>query len=141
MCPTPVCIRTHKNDHVRTLKIPVVHVKFRGLRKKRKDPACTKKRQNNHPVDCGRRRRRQKGQPTCHGDEDGVGVGCSPPCSRGLLRRPWRTLCVGFFWPNCPTNAHWTVCCPLLGAWPSYSIRGNPPRHYPCNKTKMLSAD
>ena len=22
VCPTPVCLRTHKNDHVRTLKIP-----------------------------------------------------------------------------------------------------------------------
>ena len=34
VCPTPMCIRTHKNDHVRTFKIPVPHVG--GLRKHEK---------------------------------------------------------------------------------------------------------
>ena len=32
VCPTaPVCILTHKNDHVCTLKNPVVHVFFWGV--------------------------------------------------------------------------------------------------------------
>ena len=32
-CPTPVCIRTHKNDHVRILKILKSMSEFGGLRK------------------------------------------------------------------------------------------------------------
>ena len=33
VCPTPVCIRTHQNDHVRTLKILQSMSEFGGLRK------------------------------------------------------------------------------------------------------------
>ena len=33
VCPTPVCIRTHKNDHVRTLKILQSTSEFGGLQK------------------------------------------------------------------------------------------------------------
>ena len=36
VCPTPVCIPTHKNDHVRTLKILWSMSKFGGLRKHEK---------------------------------------------------------------------------------------------------------
>ena len=40
---TPVCIRTHKNDHARTLAIMyVVHVKvWCRITETQKDPACT----------------------------------------------------------------------------------------------------
>ena len=34
--PSPVCIRTHKNDHI---KDPVVHVRVRWITKTRTDPA------------------------------------------------------------------------------------------------------
>ena len=36
VCPTPVCIRTHNNDHIRTLKIPQSMSEFDGLRKHKK---------------------------------------------------------------------------------------------------------
>ena len=39
--PTLVCIRTHKNAHVRMLKINlVVHVRVRWIMQARKDPEC-----------------------------------------------------------------------------------------------------
>ena len=45
VCPSPVCIRTHKNDHVRTLKkiLSVVkgNVRVRWIMETLKDPACT----------------------------------------------------------------------------------------------------
>ena len=41
VCPTPVCIRTHKNDHARTLKDPVIHVRIRWITETRKDPKYT----------------------------------------------------------------------------------------------------
>ena len=49
VCPTLVCIRTHKNDHVRSFKIlqsksefdPVVQVRVRWIAETRKDSACT----------------------------------------------------------------------------------------------------
>ena len=41
MFPTPVCIRTHKNDHVSTLNIQWSMSELGRLRKTRKDPACT----------------------------------------------------------------------------------------------------
>ena len=38
----PKCIRTPKNDHIRTFKIrPVVHVRVRWIIETRKYPACT----------------------------------------------------------------------------------------------------
>ena len=37
VCPTPVCIRTHTNDHVRTLQMS----ELGGLRKHGKDPALS----------------------------------------------------------------------------------------------------
>ena len=36
VCPTPVCIRTHKNDHIRTLKILYSMSEFDELRKHKK---------------------------------------------------------------------------------------------------------
>ena len=40
--PTPLCIRTHKNDHVGTLKIlSVVHIRVRWITDTQKDPACS----------------------------------------------------------------------------------------------------
>ena len=36
-----MCTRTHDNNHVRTLKDPVVHVRVRRIMETRKDPACT----------------------------------------------------------------------------------------------------
>ena len=38
VCPTPVCMRMHKNDHV---KDPVVHVRVRWITETQKDPAYT----------------------------------------------------------------------------------------------------
>ena len=38
MCQTPVCTRTHKNDHVRTVKIHVFHVRARWITEMRNDP-------------------------------------------------------------------------------------------------------
>ena len=36
VCPTPVCIRTHKNDHVRTIKILQSMSEYGGLQKHEK---------------------------------------------------------------------------------------------------------
>ena len=42
VCPTHVCIRTQKNDHVRTHVIdPAFHSEFGGLRKREYKTACT----------------------------------------------------------------------------------------------------
>ena len=38
MCQTPVCTCTQNNDHVRTLKIHVCHIRVRWITKTRKDP-------------------------------------------------------------------------------------------------------
>ena len=42
VCPTPVCIRTHKIDHVHTLKILwSLSLSVLWITETRKDPACT----------------------------------------------------------------------------------------------------
>ena len=41
VCPTPECIRTRENDHVRKLKILYSISEIGGLWKHQKDPACT----------------------------------------------------------------------------------------------------
>ena len=52
LCRFAVCTCTHKNDHVCAhVKDPEVHVRVRWITEARKDPACTKKWQNNQPVD------------------------------------------------------------------------------------------
>ena len=39
VCPTPVCIRTHKNGHARThVKDPVAHVRVRWITETPTDP-------------------------------------------------------------------------------------------------------
>ena len=40
-CPTPECIRTHKNDHVRTLRVLQPMSRVQWITETRKDPACT----------------------------------------------------------------------------------------------------
>ena len=54
VCPMPVRIRMHKNDHVRTyVKDPVVHVRVRWIPKTRKDLACTCIYRTGHSCYCG----------------------------------------------------------------------------------------
>ena len=54
--PNP-CVYTHAQEWSHThVKDPVIHVGVWLITETRKDPACTKKWQNNQPVDCGHKK-------------------------------------------------------------------------------------